>query len=82
MGRNGILQNPAKFQFFQKQEDWSGLRIGENTVTLITHISGAVRDFPTPVNRTDLRSFMALAQQISYAPKRIPFRVLLKETTP
>ena len=86
MGRIGILQNPAKFQFCQKQEDLSWLRIGENTVTPMPHISGAVRDFPTPVNRTDLRSLMALAQQISYAtdvaPKLIPFRELLKATTP
>ena len=50
------------------------------------HISGAVRDFLTPVNRTDLRSFMALVQQVSYttavAPKLHPFRELLKETVP
>ena len=50
------------------------------------HISGAVRDFPTAVNRTDLRSFVALAKQISYTmavvPELIPFRELLKETNP
>ena len=50
------------------------------------YISGAVRDFQTPVNRTNLRYFMVLAQQISYttavAPKLIPFMELLKETTP
>ena len=49
-------------------------------------IFGVIRDFPTPGNRTDLRSFMALAQQVSYAtavaPKLHPFRELLKETVP
>ena len=61
-------------------------RIGKKTVTPMRHISGAVRDFPTAVNRTDLRSFVALAKQISYTmavvPELIPFRELLKETNP
>jgi hypothetical protein len=86
LGRNGILQNPAKFQFCQKEVDWSGFRIAGDTVRPMPHISQAVRDFPTPVNRTDLRSFMALVQQVSYAiavaPKLLPFRELLKETVP
>ena len=65
--------------------DWSVFRIGE-TVTPMPHISEAVRDCPTPGNRTDIRNFIVLEQQISYAmavaPKLIPFRELLKETTP
>ena len=47
------------------------------------HLTAAVRDFPTPVNKTDMRSFMALMQQVSYstavAPLLLPFRKLLKE---
>ena len=46
----------------------------------------AIRYFPTPVNKTDLRSFMALVQQVSYvtvmAPLLLPFRNLLKEGGP
>ena len=49
------------------------------------HISGALRNFPAPANRTDLRAFMALAQQVSYAtavaPRLLPFRSLLKKDT-
>ena len=64
--------------------DWFGFRIGENSVNPMPHISQAVRDFPTPVNKTDMRSFMALVQQISYttavAPQLLPFGELLKDT--
>ena len=66
--------------------DWSGYTIGEDTVKLMLHISGAIREFPTPANRTNLRSFTALVQLVSYAmavaPKLLPFRNLLKETMP
>ena len=86
LGSNGILHNPAKFQICKKEVDWSGFRIGEDGVKPMPHISGAIRDFPTLVNRTDLRSFMALVQQVNYAtavaPKLLPFRELLKDTIP
>ena len=72
LGRNGILRNPVKFQFCLKQVDWSGFRLGEDTVTPMPIFSRAIRDFPTPVNRTDLRSFMALVQQVSYATAVAP----------
>ena len=32
IGNNGLLQNPDKFVFTRKVVDWSGLRIGKNTV--------------------------------------------------
>ena len=52
----------------------------------MAHLTAAVRNFPTPVNRTDMRSFMALMQQVSYstavAPLLLPFRHLLKEGVP
>ena len=85
-GENGILQNPEKFQFCQKSVNWAGFVIGENTVKPMMHLTAAVRNFPTPVNRTDMRSFMALMQQVSYttavAPLLLPFRHLLKEGVP
>ena len=86
LGNNGILQNPAKFQFCQKEVDWSGFRISSDGVKPMSHISQAIRDFPTPINKTDMRSFMALAQQVSYAtavaPRLLPFRELLKDKVP
>ena len=86
LGNNGILQNPAKFQFCKQEVDWSGFRISSDGVRPMPHISQAIRDFPAPINRTDMRSFMALAQQVSYAtavaPRLLPFRELLKDSVP
>jgi hypothetical protein len=86
LGRNGILQNPEKFQFCHKEVDWSGFRIEKGTVAPMPHILGIIRDFPTPVIRTDLRSFMALVQQVSFGhsfgSQAPPFREFLKETVP
>ena len=81
-GRAGILQSPAKFQFCQQEVTWSGFVIGKDFVKPMNHISSSIRNFPVPANRTDLRSYMALVQQVSYAvavaPQLLPFRKLLK----
>ena len=41
---------------------------------------------PHPINKTDMQSFMALAQQVSYAtvivPKLLLFRELIKDKVP
>ena len=83
LGRNGILQNPDKFQFCLDEVAWAGFVIGKDQVKPMPHLTQAVRDFPRPQNKTDLRSFMALVQQVSYttavAPLLLPFRNLLKE---
>ena len=67
--------------FYLTEVDWSGFRISATTVKPMPHISQAVRDFPTPVTRTEFRSFLALIQQVSYAtavaPRMLPFRELL-----
>ena len=83
LGRSGILQNPAKLQFCQRTATWLGFELGDNYVRPMAHISSALSNFPVPANKTDLRAFMALAQQVSYAtavaPKLLPFRSLLKK---
>ena len=60
--------------------------IGKNSVRPMPHPTNAIRHFPMPVNRTDMKLFVALAQQVSYstavAPLLLPFRVLLNEGTP
>ena len=60
LGNNGILQTPAKFQFCEQEVDWSGFRITKDWVKPMPHISQCIRDFTTPINRIDMRSFMAL----------------------
>ena len=83
VGKNGILQNPEKFVFGEKTVDWAGYRIGPETLQPLPKHTEAIRTFPKPLNLTDLRSFMALVNQVSvfYAaqPKLLPFRDLLKK---
>ena len=86
MGQNGILQNPDKFQFGTKTVEWAGFLIGEKSVKPLQKHTEAIRSFPTPLNITDLRSFMALLQQVAYcyatSPATAPLRHLLKPSQP
>ena len=86
MGTNGIIQCPEKFQFGSKTVDWAGFTIGPDSVKPLSKHTEAVRLYPTPVNITDLRSFMALLQQVAYcyaiSPAVSQFRHLLKPTEP
>ena len=50
------IQNPEKFQFCQREVHWSGFTIGKDSVRPMPHITKAIRHFPVPVNKTDLRS--------------------------
>ena len=86
MGTNGIIQCPEKFQFGCKTVAWAGFTIGPDSVKPLPKHTEAVRSYPTPVNITDLRSFMALLQQVAYcyaiSPAVSQFRHLLKPSEP
>jgi hypothetical protein len=66
MGNNGIIQCPEKFQFGGKTVAWAGFTIGPDSVKPLPKQTEALRIYPTPVNITDMRSFMALLQQVAY----------------
>ena len=84
LGNHGILQNPDKFKFGHQEIEWAGFLIGKDTVSPLPKHTESIRTFPTPHNITDLRSFMALLQQVSYcyaiSPAVQPLRHLLKPT--
>ena len=86
MGQNGIPQNPDKFQFGTTTVEWAGFLIGEKSVKPLPKHTEAIKSFPTPLNITDLRSFMALLQQVAYcyatSPATAPLRHLLKPSEP
>ena len=86
MGENGILQNPDKFQFGSKEVDWAGFLITENSVKPLPKHTKAIRNYPTPTNITDMRSFTALLQQVAYcyaiSPAVSKLRHLLKPAVP
>ena len=86
MGENDILQNPDKFQFGSKEVDWAGFLITENSVKPLPKHTKAIRNYPTPTNITDMRSFTALLQQVAYcyaiSPAVSKLRHLLKPAVP
>ena len=83
MGQNGILQNPDKLQFCQKEVTWSGFAITATGVKPLPEHTEAIRSFPSPKNLTDIRSFYALCNQVAHyyavRPELEPILALLKK---
>ena len=81
-GQNGITLNPEKFVFCEDEVEFAGFRISLNNVSPCQRYLQAIKDFPTPKNTTDVRSWFGLLNQVSYAfsmAKRLqPLQQLLK----
>ena len=81
-GRNGITLNPDKFIFRKPEVEFAGFNISMDSVRPCKNSLQAIRDFPTPKNLTDVRSWFGLVNQVSYAFSMAehmqPFRQLLK----
>ena len=71
--------------FAQEEVNWAGIRIGMRSVEPLEEHVAAIRSFPQPVNITDIRSFIALVEQVApyYAvkPHLAPFKELLKKNS-
>ena len=71
LGRAGIVLNPDKFQFAQRDVEFAGFRIAETTITPMSKYLDAIRTFPTPQSTTDIRSWFGLVNQVAnYAQLR------------
>ena len=85
-GTNGIILNPSKFVFAQHTVEFAGFEISDSKVRPCQRFLDAIRNFPTPRNITDIRSWFGLVNQVSYAfasaQRMLPFRRLLKPGTP
>ena len=85
VGKNGIVLNSDKFTFGEDTVDWAGVRITRDKVQPLPEHIKAIREFPTPMNITDLRSYYALVNQVSHyysvSGALQPFRDLLKKNT-
>ena len=85
-GRHGITLNPEKFVLGSDTVEFAGFEITPDRVRPSKKHSQAIRDFPTPTNITDIRSWFGLINQVSYAfsmaDKMLPFRELLKPGKP
>ena len=80
-GKSGIVLNPEKLQFSEPTVDFAGFRISEDSVEPLPKYIEAIRNFPTPKNITDVRSWFGLVNQVShYSQLRDmmePFRTFL-----
>ena len=54
VGRNGIVLNPEKFQFAQKEIDFAGFRITESEIKPQEKYLKAIKEFPSPTCITDV----------------------------
>ena len=85
-GGHGVTLNPDKFVFGQDTVEFAGFEITPDNVRPCKKYLDAIREFPTPANITDIRSWFGLINQVSYAfasaEHMLPFRELLKPGTP
>ena len=85
-GRNGITQNPDKFVFAKDTVEFAGFEISPTSVKPCSNVLQAIKDFPIPMNVTDIRSWFGLVNQVAYAfavaDHMQPFRGLLKPDQP
>ena len=80
---HGITLSVKKFVFGAESVDLCGYQVSEDGWVVDDAKVSAIADFPIPANRTDLRSFMGLVNQVSeFTPKlaelNAPLRGLLK----
>uniref|UniRef100_A0A1Y1MUA0 RNA-directed DNA polymerase n=1 Tax=Photinus pyralis TaxID=7054 RepID=A0A1Y1MUA0_PHOPY len=59
-----ISINPSKVQFGMKRVKFGGFIVKQGQYQIDPELTEDLRQFPVPENRTDLRSFMGLAQQL------------------
>ena len=77
-----ITLNRSKWKFVQTTVDFAGFILSPKGYQIDPSITQAITEFPTPANRTDLRSFIGLVNQLSASTPTIatllaPLRPLL-----
>ena len=61
-----ISINTAKVQFGLQEVKFGGFIVSAGKYTIDPKLTDDLRDFPYPQNRTELKSFLGLAQQLGY----------------
>ena len=81
VGNAGVILNPDKLQFAQREVDFAGFRVGETSIEPLPKYFNAISEFPTPISNTDIRSWFGLVNQVAnYAQLRdmmAPFKPFL-----
>ena len=80
--RNGITINKAKFKFCQDTVTFAGLKITPDGIHPSDELLTAIKNFPTPKDIHDVRSWFGAVNQMAWAyatsPIMLPFRNLVK----
>ena len=86
VGQSGIVLNPDKFQFAEREVDFAGFRVSDTTIEPLPKYLDAIRAFPSPVSTSDIRSWFGLVNQVpNYAQLRdtmAPFKPFLSPRFP
>ena len=76
--RHGLFQNPEKFRFGSETVEFTGFVITPTDIQPSDKHIRAIRDFPSPQNITDIRSWFGLINRVSYCDSlrndEAPFR--------
>ena len=56
LGKAGVILNPEKFQFAQREVDFAGFRISDDRIEALPKYFESIKHFPTPTSTTDVRS--------------------------
>nr|XP_040576564.1 uncharacterized protein K02A2.6-like [Lepeophtheirus salmonis] len=67
----GISLNKEKFQFAKPKVEYIGYIVGEHGINIDPRKTEALSKIPAPQNRTELRSFMGMVNQMSGFSKEI-----------
>ena len=86
VGRCGIVLNPEKFQFCEREVEFAGFKVTDTTVEPLPKFLAAIRDFPRPTSLTDIRSWFGLINQCSHygqlSEMMLPYKHLLSPRAP
>ena len=69
VGSNGIILNKKKFTFGRKVVVYAGFCITADKVLPLEKNFTAVKEFPTPTNILDIRSFFTLVYNLNFIIK-------------
>ena len=83
---NGIIFNKEKFKFARDTVEFAGFDVTPRGYRPAKRIIQAIRNFPTPTNITDVRSWLGLVQHVAYTFSQSqlmrPFRTLTEKKQP
>ena len=83
--RGGINFNKKKFRFSQDEVDYVGFTLTKDAIKPAESMTESIRNFPAPKNITQVRAFLGLVEQVSFAFSKcadmIHFRNLLSPKT-